>query len=315
MIGARRLLVAGCGDLGTRVARLALADGARVFGLRRDPSALPAAIEALAGDLARDAFDLPAKLDAVVLAVAPSRAPVSDAGPSRAERYRHTYGASAEHLIARLVREGHPVRRFVFVSSTGVYGEDAGGVVDEDTPPQPTRATASALLATEARVAEAPFASTSLRLGGIYGPGRERLVARARAIARGGQALDDDARVRATNRVHVDDAAAIVRHLLTVDAAPDVVCGVDREPALEVDVLRYVAQRLGLPWPDGIQADGNDAERNDVTNAARGKRVACRRLLESGFVHRYPTFREGYAALLARPSSDDDGRMRSRARS
>ena len=118
------------------------------------------------------------------------------------------------------------------------------------------------------------------RLGGIYGPGRTRLVRQVRA----GRPVRD----RWTNRIHADDAAAALAHLVTADDAlvPDVVNVVDTEPARKGDVTAFVAGLLGVPAPPV-----------DTTGPA-GKRVDGTRLLTTGFRHRHPTYREGYRSLL-----------------
>ncbi|QDU84253.1 NAD dependent epimerase/dehydratase family protein [Planctomycetes bacterium Pla163] len=286
-----RLLVAGCGDLGTRVALLAAERGATVFGLRRDPSGLPAPIVPLAGDLASGPFELPDRLDSVVLAVAPSRS----GGPnlSRTELYERTYLASARSLVAALVATGQEVQRLVFTSSTSVYGEDEGGAVDERSSTGHASATGRVLVATEDLLAATPFRATSLRLSGLYGPGRTSLVERVRSGA-ATYSVDPE---RITNRIHVDDAARAVVHLLTHTDAPTVVCGTDREPVLESTVLRWLAERLGVEPPRPSTASDAQSRRGEHTRGA-GKRVSSALLVGSGFEHRYPTFREGYAELL-----------------
>ena len=84
-----------------------------------------------------------------------------------------------------------------------------------------------------------------LRLGGIYGPGRTRLIDQVR----GGSAVIPAAS-RFTNRIHRDDAAAAIVHLCTMDAVPGpVYLGVDNEPAELGEVLGFLAAELGLPQP------------------------------------------------------------------
>lgn len=286
-----RLLVAGCGDLGTRIALEAARRGATVFGLRRDPSGLPAPIVPLAGDLACGAFEIPERIDTVVLSVAPSPARTADV--DRTRLYEQTYLASAQALIAALARTRQQVRRLLFTSSTSVYGEAGGGPVDETSPTDPNSATARVLLETESVLAAAPVQSTALRLSGLYGPGRTRLIERVR----GGTATFAVDPERVTNRIHADDAARAVVHLLTCPDALPIVCGTDREPTLESAVLHWMAERLDVarPRPEPRSAD----ERGRAAHASgAGKRVSSALLVASGFEHRYPTFREGYAELL-----------------
>jgi len=284
------VFVAGCGDLGTRVALLFAERGARVTGLRRDPARLPAPIERCAGDLATGAFEVPASVDAIVFAAAPN-ARGADTG-ERAALYARTYRDGVANLLSAAPAHA----RVVFASSTGVYGADDGREVDEDTPPEPATATGRVLLEAEGRVRTA--GGTCLRLGGIYGPGRERLLARAREYARGAYA---GRAAHRTNRIHADDAARIVEHLLVTDDAPAVLCGVDAESATELEVLAFVAHALGLRTDDARRA---------ADASPSGKRVSSARLRARGFEYRYPTFREGYAALVSAASADPPTRPR-----
>jgi nucleoside-diphosphate-sugar epimerase len=90
---------------------------------------------------------------------------------------------------------------------------------------------------------------------------------------------------RWTNRIHRDDAAAAVVHLLTRDGDPGLLyVGTDDEPALLGDVAAHLAQHLGAPTPPAADPA-----------LATGKRLSNARLRATGWVPRYPTYREGYA--------------------
>jgi nucleoside-diphosphate-sugar epimerase len=128
--------------------------------------------------------------------------------------------------------------------------------------------------------------TTSLRLGGIYGPGRTRLIDQVRS---GSAVIPED--LRYTNRIHRDDAAAAIVHLATMaDAPAPVYVGVDDEPADLGAVLRFLASELGLPEPQAGDA-----------GPARGGNKRCRNdlLRKTGFNFTFPTFREGYRDVIA----------------
>ena len=94
-----------------------------------------------------------------------------------------------------------------------------------------------------------------------------------------------------SNRIHRDDAAAAIVHLLTVTDTPDrVYLGVDDAPVDRGEVLAFLAEELGLARPP-IGAD----------DSSRGGNKRCRndRLKATGFRFAYPTYREGYRAILA----------------
>ncbi len=276
----RRVLVAGCGYVGGRLAELLVGEGVAVVGLKRDPTTLPPGVEPLAADVTDPATLSPIAdldVDAVVYAVSPS---------SRSEEaYRAAYVDGPGNVLDALARPS----RVVLVSSTGVYGHTDGRWVDEETAPEPARPGAERMLEGEARVRERAAPGTGLRLGGIYGPGRTRTVQRVVDGQAGCPPAD-----RYGNRIHRDDAARAAHHILTLADPDPVYLGVDRDPAPLRDVYRWVAARAGAPDPC------REAGEEDPVPERRGsnKRCSSRRLVESGFAFRYPTFREGYAPLL-----------------
>ena len=97
-----------------------------------------------------------------------------------------------------------------------------------------------------------------------------------------------------TNRIHRDDCAGVLRHLMQLEAPEPVYLGVDCEPADEAAVLRWLAGALGAAEPR-IAAAG---ERHGRERRA-SKRCRNDRLLASGYRFLHPTFREGYRAILA----------------
>jgi nucleoside-diphosphate-sugar epimerase len=276
-----KVLIAGCGDLGTEAGLRFVAAGHEVVGLRRRVELLPPPIVPLAADLTAELPPLPGDVEVVV--VAPS------ASGRSAAAYRAVYLDGLGRVLDGLDRVGAAPRHVLSVSSTAVYGVTDGSWVDEDTPTEPASDTGEVLVAAEALLAASPFATTSLRLAGIYGPGRTRLIDQVR---RGEARLAP--RPAHTNRIHRDDAAAAIVHLLTrVEPPAPCYVGVDHAPVDRNEVLRFLAAELGLPTPP-VAADGA-AERS------RGgdKRARNDRLLATGFGFRYPTYREGYRAVLA----------------
>ena len=280
-----RVLIAGCGYVGSELARRLGAEGDDVFGLRRRPEGLPPGVKAIAADLSDPASlrGLPDALDAVVYAVA------ADAFDDGA--YRAAYVDGLRNLLAALDQGGSRPGRVVYTSSTAVYAQSAGEWVDESSATEPTGFSGQRVLEGERVLLGAGLPATVLRLGGIYGPGRTRLVESVRsgrAVMRAGEPLY-------TNRSHRDDAAGAIAHLLRLPAPLPLYLGVDREPADETVVLRWLADQLGVA-PPAVAPE-------DVAPGARrprgSKRCANDRLLASGYSFSWPTFREGYAALLA----------------
>ena len=100
---------------------------------------------------------------------------------------------------------------------------------------------------------------------------------------------------RFTNRIHRDDAVGVILHLLALpaDQLAPVWVGVDTEPADRNDVVRWLAQRLGVE----VRTE-DDAATGRVLRRDTNKRCSSARLVGSGYRFRYPSYREGYAALL-----------------
>ncbi|NII12006.1 NAD-dependent epimerase/dehydratase family protein [Oleiagrimonas sp. C23AA] len=272
----KRVLIAGCGDVGLRVAQRLMARGERVLGLRRHvPQA--AGVPMLAADLSDvDSLRaLPDDIDQVVYLPTP--------GAREPAAYRAVFVDGLGHLLDAL--SAQRVRRWVWVSSSAVYGDHAGGWVDETTPTAPPGFNGQVLLEGERLLAERlGQRAVVLRLAGLYGPGRAGLIER---IAQGrAKAVREPAHW--ANRMHVDDAAAAIVHLLDLADPHALYLGVDDTP-LPIDVLyARIAQCLGVAVP----AEG------PAPAGVGSKRLSNARLRASGFVPRWPDAREGYAAQI-----------------
>lgn len=284
-----RCLIAGCGYVGTALGLALVAEGHTVYALRRRPEGLPAALHPVAADLTRPRSlgALPGSLDAVVYAVAA-------AGRDEAA-YRAAYVDGLANLLGALDVLESPPRRFLYASSTSVYAQDDGEWVDEESRTEPRRFTGKLVLEGEGLLADrgtlggAPLERSSVRFGGIYGPGRTRLLESVRR----GEARVAPGPPQWTNRVHRDDAAGSLAHLLVQPEPAPVYVGVDCEPAARRAVLDWLAARLGVPGPP----EGGEAEPGPRRGGGN-KRCRNARLVASGYTFRYPTFREGYGALL-----------------
>lgn len=263
------VVVAGAGDVGGRLAALRLARGDDVIALRRrDAEAVPG-LRRLRADLATgEGLDrLPRQARAIVFCAAPD------------QRDEAAYRALYLDGLRRLL-DACDAERVLFVSSTAVFGEDAGEWVDEDTVACPAAFNGRILLESE-RALATHDAGIALRLSGLYGPGRDWLLRRAR----GGE----PGTARWTNRIHVEDAAGALSHLLELDAPQRLYLGNDDLPVQEHEVLAWVRAQEGLP----AIARG--------PGAAAGRRVRNARLRAGGWAPRHPDFRSGYQGMLAPP--------------
>jgi nucleoside-diphosphate-sugar epimerase len=273
-------LIVGCGDLGTEAGLRFLDAGWTVIGVRRSPRHLPDGIRGVAADLTGplDALpgELPGRIDALVF--------TPTAGERSASRYRSVYLTGLVRLLGTLDDAGLRPERILAVSSTSVYGVDDGSDVDESTPMSPTSATGQVLVQAEVALHARRPDAISFRLAGLYGPGRTALIDQVQR----GEALLPRPPVL-TNRIHRDDAAAAIVHLLTdVDEPEPIYLGVDHEPVDRGEVIRFLADELGVPTPPF----------GPVPRRRNHKRCRNDRLVASGFTFIYPTYREGYRAIL-----------------
>jgi nucleoside-diphosphate-sugar epimerase len=276
-----KLLIAGCGYVGSALAAELVADGHEVWGLRRRFTEVPDGVRTIEADLClrTDLTRLPGALEAVIYLASPG-------GPDDA-LYRAAYVEGTANLLAALDAAGETPRRFLFASSTAVYGQRDGSWVGETSPTEPTHFSGVRLLEAEAQLAASRLATITVRFGGIYGPRRTRLVDRVRSGAATYR------RGRYTNRIHRDDCVGVLRHLLGHVSPESLYLGVDCDPVDEQTLYNWIAGATGAPVPRETPSDAPEP--------LRGGNKRCRndRLLESGYRFRYPTFRDGYSALLA----------------
>ena len=195
--------------------------------------------------------------------------------------------------------EGSRIAWIGYLSTIGVYGDQAGAWIDETTPPAPRSARSTVRVeAEEAWLAlgrRAGKAVQVFRLSGIYGPGRNPIVklreGRSQRIVKAGQVF---------NRIHVDDIAATLLASLDRPRGGAVYNVTDDEPTAPQTVTEHAAAITGLPLPQEI-----DFETADLSPMARSfygenKRVRNRLIREElGVRLAYPTYREGLAALKA----------------
>ena len=275
------VLVLGAGYVGQSLVARLTARNATVFTLSRHPrQPQPREVCIVADVTERTSLrQVPRQLDFVVYLVGPDAA--TDAA------YRAAYVEGLQNLLSLPAASGASIKRVIFASSTAVYAHDNGGWVDETSETFPTRFSGQRLLEAERLLAGAGLPSTSLRFAGIYGPGRQRLL---------NSVLGGEARLSPkssfTNRIHRDDCAGVIEHLLELENAEPLYLGVDSEPAELNDILSWLANA------SGAEAPAFDPHHEPKTRGGN-KRCSNRRLLRTGYQLLYPSFREGYRALLS----------------
>lgn len=266
------ILIIGCGDIGSRLATTLAQQGHQVYGVRRSVQTL-AGVTMMQADVSQPFTLNMTMLDYVYIILTPDR--------SDADSYRRTYIDSLAHI--RQAVQPYAVQHVFFVSSTSVYGQDRGEWLDETSPTEPKGFNGQTLVQAE-QLCRQCWPTTAVRCGGIYGEGRLRLlrwVQEGRPVTTG----------QWTNRVHVRDVVGVLAFLLAQhqqgQKLEDCYLAVDDCPALQDEVLDWLAERMQLPLVPKQQVDGFS-----------NKRLSNKRLKTLGYTFAYPGFREGYAAVV-----------------
>ncbi|AZC25264.1 NAD-dependent epimerase/dehydratase family protein [Pseudomonas sessilinigenes] len=281
-MSAPSVLIAGCGDVGSRLATQLLAEQWRVHGLRRTVSHLPEGVLGVAGDLfsAQCPADWPEEpLDYLVYCAAATEH--DEAG------YRAAYVEGLQHVLGWLKQHGQRPKRLLFVSSSSVYEQKDGEWIDETAPAEANAYSGRLMLEAEQVALDSGIPASRVRLTGIYGPGREWLLTQVR---RGYRVAVEPPLYG--NRIHADDAAGLLACLLKADHGgaelEDCYIGVDDAPAPLAEVVGWLRDYLGVTeWA----ADAS-------VRRTGSKRCSNARAKALGWVPRYPSYREGYAAIL-----------------
>lgn len=278
-------LVFGCGYLGLRVAMRWLAEGTPVCAVTRSGERAQFlqqfGLQPIVADITRPEtlVDLPSA-NTVLFAVGFDR--------NSNDTIQHVYVAGLRNVLGAL---GSPVERFIYISSTGVYGQSDGSWVDESSACEPVRDGGKAHWQAEQLLANHPLGAQRivLRLAGIYGPER---VPRRRDLERGGPLPVADGFL---NLIHVDDAAEVVLAAEKQAATPNTFVVADGHPVKRRDYYRELARLLDLGNAEFCEpAAGTVADRR-----LGSKRIRTTRLMsELSFQLRYPTYREGLRAIL-----------------
>lgn len=299
----KQLVVFGAGYVGGAVAREAIALGARVTALTRNPvkvSALAAeGCDVVIDELASDDWHgkISGQADYVLNCVS--------SGGGGIEGYRRSYVDGLRSILAWASKRGG-VGTVVYTSSTSVYPQSGGARVDEAAPMGDALGTPAVLIEAEnllrnaSLVATAPGSATGgacarwfiLRLAGIYGPGRHHLLDQLRA----GETEIGGRGAHRLNLIHRDDivAAIIAAFAAPTSVANEIFNVADDGAVPKSELVGWLAQRLGRAAPvfTGEAVAGRRAQTPDRVIANDKIKAVL------GWRPRYPDFRAGYRALL-----------------
>lgn len=288
-----RVLIVGCGYVGLPLGIELVRQGHEVVGLRRSAEAAGALKAAGIHPVTADISDIaqlmaiPGRFDWVVNLVSSSKG-----GPPE---YQAVFVNGTKNLIEWLARE--QPKKFVYTSSTSVYGQTDGSLVKETSPTEPSSETGKLLVEAERLLINAyqqsRFPAVILRVAGIYGPSRGHLFL---------QYLRNQAKItgkgdRILNMIHRDDLVRIIMLALKSARAGEIYNAVDDEPVAEIHFYRWLSETLGKWMPPFVTSEVPAHRKRGITN----KKVSNRKLrMELGYICRYPNFRQGYTAEIDR---------------
>lgn len=269
------IVIVGCGDLGSAVAQQCQTLGLQVLGLRRHPSQHN--FPCLYADITQaNTLHLIAQAQPKVVLYCVAATEQTDSN------YEQQYVLGLRNTL-QAIQAMPQAPLILFISSTRMYGQDSEGALHEDSLPVPNDFGGQRLLQAEALLSDIESAVV-LRLTGIYGPGRNRLLQWASQP----ELWPSDNKW--TNRIHRDDAAGLITHLIQLYLAGQSLqsCYIvtDMRPAPMYEVLTYFAQQIGATVPQ-------------QTPPVTGRFFSNQRMLQTGYVLRYPDYRSGGYALTS----------------
>ncbi len=265
------ILIIGCGYVGQALAKSYLERGDKVWALQRHPISLEG-VDNIVADITT-VQTLP-DVDKVFYCVA--------AKNHDELAYEKAYvegAANAATLLGKL-----RTTQFIYISSTAVYAQNGGEWVDETSMTLPTYFSGKILLKAESLIESSFLKPTIVRFGGIYGPGRDKLV----------QAVFDGTSQYTplpiyTNRIHLDDCVGILQFLAD-NTFTGIYLGVDNEPALYNEILAWLGKRM--------QKEVKQGESMSLRMAQSNKRCSNQKITQLGYHFHFPSYREGFEKLL-----------------
>ena len=274
-----KILLAGCGDIGSRTG-LQLASQFDCSGLKRNPHSIPQPISPLAGSVTdpnRLQEVLAEDFDVLVVTLTP--------GEFTEQAYRKSYVDGAATLVKAIQRSEHKPKLVIWVSSTSVYGDNQGAWVDEQSPTAAKSFSGKLLLEAEELIATLPCTNVIVRFSGIYGPGRTRML--GQVLAGKGRPAQPE---QWSNRIHSDDCAGVLVHLVRRfekgEKLDSLYVATDSAPVTQHDLRCWLAKELNVEL------------RDELVEQKAIRRCSNQRLLETGYQFKYPTYKEGYTALI-----------------
>ena len=279
------VLFLGFGDIAKRVVEHAEHDQYDFTGMRRREEDYPG-VKLVCGDVRIDGV-LSSLIkdtcpDVVIITMTP--------GDFTDEAYQQAYVQTCQNLVNACQQAHHLPRLTLFVSSSSVYGQQTGEVVDEFSPTEPKSFSGKRLLEAENTLLHSALNTCIVRFSGIYGPGRYRLIEQVKQ-GKGSPSTPP----LYSNRIHADDCARVLLHLIEQSKFQTLESTYLTSDCLPVplhEVKLWIAKQLQLA-PEYL------SEQAAPGRMLRSSKRCCnQRLLDTGFQFLYPTYQEGYQSVI-----------------
>jgi nucleoside-diphosphate-sugar epimerase len=285
----KKIVIAGCGYVGSRVARIWKAAGAEVTCLVRSHDH-QCALEAEGFSARSCSFDDPGDLPGLDLAGSTLYYLVPPPGGGIADTRARNFCAA--------LKPDHLPSRIIYMSATSVYSETSGGIITEESHVEPQSAMGKRRLDAEAAFCEYGAANgvpvIILRVSGIYGPGRLPLMQISQ-----GQPLLREEESGPSNRIHADDLAAICIAAAERGHAGDIFNVSDGHPSSMTSYFNACADLLGYPrQPQVTMEEARQVMSPLMLSYVTESRIVdnTRMLSDLGITLKYPTMMEGLQA-------------------
>ena len=280
-----KILIVGCGQLGFSIVKNADPDIFKLYGFSRSLKKSPPSIEMHQVDILKnEAIDVIKSVNPEIIIYAVS------ADTQSVESYQDHYVAGLKKTYAALLELDH-FKHLFFVSSTRVYGQKTTKILSELDIAEPSDYGGEALIEAEAVARQLKDRATILRLSGIYGPNRTRMIQLAQSNPGNWPATNNW-----SNRIHEEDAARfivfLIKRIMLKEPIEPLYLVTDGIPTKQYDVLTWIRKRLQLTT-DTIE----------IPILESGKQLQSVLLNQNGFILKYPDFTYGYEAIIDKGSS------------
>ncbi len=282
------ILLAGFGQLARQIFPILKSQGHQVTGLCRTPDS-SMSIPLLNLDLTEKnaTAKLSCDYDIVLITLTP--------GERSANAYKKTYLDAVSNLVEHFSKYQSKAR-FIFVSSTRVYGQSNGERISEISLTSPMDEQGLLLLKTEQKILENISSSVIVRFSGIYGGQRQYFFNKIKQGIKVQQTPP-----YFTNRIHQDDCVGILVFLISKMLANEFLESIylcsDDAPHPMHQVAAWIAEEHGFPKPNVKPMD---------ENAVQNKRCDNTRIKQLGYEFKYPSYKEGYSKITVDAQSSSE---------